>query len=204
MTAARRCGISHGAFGTGSSRKRRDRLPGVSAGCEAGQIPGVEAGPVSVAQFHVCMANFRAVYTNILQRWRHGPAPARAQRAHADHEAISEAEPGRRFPRAIEDQQLLLDENGLGHHGSGAAGAGEPRDRRQQMEKQDGQIADDPHRNKLAKSTNAKKFGIRHAQGGATQPCGMQRRPNAVGLSPRAARPSQRSVAHQSTRRLMA
>jgi hypothetical protein len=48
------------------------------------------------------------------------------------------------FPRAIEDQQLLLDENGLGHHGSGAAGAGEPGDRRQQMEKQDGQIAHGP------------------------------------------------------------
>jgi hypothetical protein len=31
-------------------------------------------------------------------------------------------------------------------------GAGEPGDRRQQMEKQDGQIAHGPHRNKLAKS----------------------------------------------------
>jgi hypothetical protein len=49
-------------------------------------------------------------------------------------------------------QQLLLDENGLGHHGSGAAGAGKPGDRRQYMEKQDGQIAHGPHRNKLAKS----------------------------------------------------
>jgi hypothetical protein len=47
---------------------------------------------------------------------------------------------------------LVLDENGLGHHGSGAAGSGEPGDRRQQMEKQDGQIAHGPHRNKLAKS----------------------------------------------------
>jgi hypothetical protein len=33
-----------------------------------------------------------------------------------------------------------------------AAGAGEAGDRRQQMEKQDGQIAHSPHRNKLAKS----------------------------------------------------
>jgi hypothetical protein len=65
---------------------------------------------------------------------------------------FSEAEVGGPFPRAIEDQQLLLDENGLGHHGSGAARAGEPGDRRQQMEKQDGQIAHGPHRNKLAKS----------------------------------------------------
>jgi hypothetical protein len=36
---------------------------------------------------------------------------------------------------------LLLDENGLSHHRPGAAGSGEPGDRRQQMEKQDGQIA---------------------------------------------------------------
>src|SRR6059036_3858730 len=31
-------------------------------------------------------------------------------------------------------------------------------------------------------------------EGGATQPDGMQRRPNAVGLSPRAARPASRTV----------
>jgi hypothetical protein len=54
------------------------------------------------------------------------------------------------FPRAIEDQQLLFDEHGLGHHGSGAARAGEPGDRRQQMDKQCGQIAHGL-RNKLAK-----------------------------------------------------
>ena len=80
------------------------------------------------------------------------PARAHEQRAHAGDEAFSEAEVGGPFPRAIEDQQLLLDENGLGHHGSGAAGAGERGDRRQQIEKQDGQIAHGPHRNKLAKS----------------------------------------------------
>ena len=57
---------------------------------------------------------------------------------------------GERFPRAIEDQQLLLDENGLGHHGPGTAGAGEPGDRRHQMKKQDGQVAHGPHRNRLA------------------------------------------------------
>jgi hypothetical protein len=34
-------------------------------------------------------------------------------------------------PRAIEDQQLLLDENGFGYHGPGTTGAGEPGDRRQ-------------------------------------------------------------------------
>ena len=47
---------------------------------------------------------------------------------------------------------MLLDENGLGHHGSGAARAGEQGDRRQQMEKQDSQIAHAPHRNKPPES----------------------------------------------------
>jgi hypothetical protein len=39
---------------------------------------------------------------------------------------------------------LLLNENGLGHHGTGPAGTGEPGDSRQQMENQDGQIAHGP------------------------------------------------------------
>ena len=89
------------------------------------------------------------------------PARADEQRAHAGDEAISEAEVGGPFPRAIEDQQLLLDENGLGHHGSGAAGAG---DRQQQMEKQDGQIAHGPHGNKLAKSQKCPGIWNSHSQ----------------------------------------
>ena len=75
---------------------------------------------------------------------RPGEPRAHEQRAHAGDEAFSEAEVGGPFPRAIEDQQLLLDKNGLCHRGSGAARAGEPGDRRQQMEKQDGQIAYGP------------------------------------------------------------
>jgi hypothetical protein len=63
------------------------------------------------------------------------PARAHEQRTHAGDHPISETEVGGTFPRAIEDQQLLLDENRLGHHGPGTAGAGEPGDRRQQMEK---------------------------------------------------------------------
>jgi hypothetical protein len=35
----------------------------------------------------------------------------------------------------------VLDEHGFGHHSAGAAGPGEPGNRRQQMQKQDGQIA---------------------------------------------------------------
>jgi len=47
--------------------------------------------------------------------------PSRAQAACTRRdEALSEAEVGGPFPRAIEDQQLRLDENGLGHHGPGA------------------------------------------------------------------------------------
>ena len=57
----------------------------------------------------------------------------------------------------------MLDEHGFGHHGTGAAGTGEPGDGRQQMQKQDGQIA---HRTILARSRHAemlRNFGIRHA-----------------------------------------
>jgi hypothetical protein len=47
---------------------------------------------------------------------------------------------------------LLLDEYGLDRHPPGAAGSDEPGDRRQQMEKQDSQIAHAPHRNKPPES----------------------------------------------------
>jgi hypothetical protein len=60
--------------------------------------------------------------------------------------------------------QLLLDENGLGHHGSGAARAVEPGDRRQQMEKQDGQIAHGPILTSRRNPRNARTFGIRQQQ----------------------------------------
>jgi hypothetical protein len=58
----------------------------------------------------------------------------------------------------------VLDEDGFGNHSTGAAGTGEPGDCRQQMQKQDGQIA---HRTILARSRHAQEmlthFGIRHA-----------------------------------------
>ena len=91
------------------------------------------------------------------------PARAHEQRTHAGDDAISEAEIGRTFPGAIEDQQLVLDEHGFGHHGTGAAGTGEPGDRRQQMQKQDGQIA---HRPIVASSRNP-----RNAHGFRNSPC---------------------------------
>ena len=69
---------------------------------------------------------------------------------------------GRPFSRTIEDQQLVLDEYGFGHDGTGAAGTGELGDCRQQMQKQDGQIA---HRTSYQDrdTKNAREFGIRHA-----------------------------------------
>ena len=58
----------------------------------------------------------------------------------------------------------MLDEHGFGHHGTRAAGTGESGDGRQQMQKQDGQIA---HRTILPRSRHAQEmltnFGIRHA-----------------------------------------
>ena len=80
------------------------------------------------------------------------PARAHEERARTGDHAISEAEVGGTSPGAIENQQLLFDEYGLGHQGTRAARPRESGDRRQQMEKQDGQIAHGPHRNKLAKS----------------------------------------------------
>jgi hypothetical protein len=55
-----------------------------------------------------------------------------------DREDCSSAR--RPFSRTIEDQ-LVLHEHGFGHHGTGAAGTGEAGDCRQQMQKQDDQIA---------------------------------------------------------------
>ena len=49
----------------------------------------------------------------------------------------------------------MLDEHGFGHHGTGAAGTGESGDGRQQMQKQDGQIA---HRTILARSRHPQEM----------------------------------------------
>src|SRR6266852_6108217 len=75
---------------------------------------------------------------------------------HAGDHAIGGAEVGRTFPGAIEDQQLLLDENGFGYDSTHAAGTGESGDGRQQMEKQDGQIA---HGTILTSSRNPRNVG---------------------------------------------
>jgi len=51
----------------------------------------------------------------------------------AGDQAISGTKIGRPFSPPIEDKQLVLDEHGFGHHGTGAAGTGESDDCRQQM-----------------------------------------------------------------------
>ena len=69
------------------------------------------------------------------------PARAHEERTQAGDNPIGGAEIGRPFSRTIEDQQLVLDEHRFGHDGTHAAGPGEPGECRQQMLKQDGQIA---------------------------------------------------------------
>jgi hypothetical protein len=59
--------------------------------------------------------------------------------------------------------QLVLDEHGFGHHGTGAAGTGPSGERRQQMQKKNGQIA---HRTILPTSQHRellRNSAIRHA-----------------------------------------
>ncbi len=73
-------------------------------------------------------------------------------------------QPSHAAGRRVENQQLLLDEDGLGHHGTRTAGTGDPDDSRQQMEKQDGEIAHGPIVTSWPNPGNAKEMGIRHAQ----------------------------------------
>ena len=92
------------------------------------------------------------------------PARADEDRTQTSDHAIRGTEIGRPFSRTIEDQQLVLDEHGFGHHRAGAAGTGESGNGRQQMQKQDGQIA---HRRMLSRPTRQRmlaNFGIRHEQ----------------------------------------
>jgi hypothetical protein len=69
------------------------------------------------------------------------PARAHDERTQAGDHPISEAEIGRPFPGPIEDQQLVLDEYGFGHHGTHTTGTHQSGDRCQQMQKKNGEIA---------------------------------------------------------------
>src|SRR5258708_1743777 len=63
------------------------------------------------------------------------------QRTDTGDYSISETEVGGTSPGAIENEQLLLDEYGLGHHGTRPAGTGEPGDGRQEVKDQHDQVA---------------------------------------------------------------
>jgi hypothetical protein len=63
------------------------------------------------------------------------------ERTHASDDAISEAEIGCTFPGTNEDQQLVLDEHGFGHHGTRRRDRRVGRDRRQEMKERDGHVA---------------------------------------------------------------
>ena len=107
-------------------------------------------GPFGPGFFGTLDENSRRYFRFVSARWRlksvegfrtiaNQPARMREEHTHAGDHAIGGAEVGTTFPGPIEDQQLLLDEHGFGRDSTHAAGTGESGDRRQQMEKQDGQ-----------------------------------------------------------------
>ena len=81
------------------------------------------------------------------------PARPHEQRTEARDHAVSEPQPWRTRPGAIEDQQLLLDEHGFGHDGTHAAGPGKPSDGRQHVQKKDGRARASHNQSKIAKSS---------------------------------------------------
>ena len=61
--------------------------------------------------------------------------------AQSCEETIGCPEPGRPLPGTIQDQELLLDENGLGDHGTDPSRAQESRKRNDDVDEKDDQIA---------------------------------------------------------------
>ncbi len=82
------------------------------------------------------------------------PARSHEKRTKARDHAIRHGELGGPFSGTIEDQQLVFDEYGFGHHGAHAARTRQSGDGRQQMENKDGEIA---HRTIVSRSRNPKK-----------------------------------------------
>ena|SRR5215831_18762045 len=85
-------------------------------------------------------------------RGPHQPARAHEQRANAGDHALAKPELRRTRPGAIEDQQLLLEEQRFGHDGTHPARTGEPSDGRHEVKNQDAQIAHRTIVNNRAKS----------------------------------------------------
>ena len=74
-------------------------------------------------------------------RGPHQSARAHEHRADADDHAITNPKARRTRSGAIEDQQLLLEQQRFGHNRTYPACTSEPGDGRRQMKNQDGQIA---------------------------------------------------------------
>ena len=69
------------------------------------------------------------------------PGRSHKQSAPAGDEAIRKAEIGSALARAIEDQELLFDEDGLGNYGTDAAGTRKSGGGREEMDEKDHEIA---------------------------------------------------------------
>jgi hypothetical protein len=93
------------------------------------------------------------------------PGRSHKQSAPAGDEAIRKAEIGSALARAIEDQQLMFDEDGLGNYGTDAARTRKSGDGREEMDEKDHEIA---HFRMVARSPKARgipgKLAIRHGQ----------------------------------------
>jgi hypothetical protein len=120
------------------------------------------------------------------------PARADETRTQTGDHAIRGTEIGRPSSRTTEDQQLVPDEHGFGHHRAGAAGTGESGHGHQPMEKQDGQIA---HRRILPRSRHrqrtltALKFAMDTIAAAALKPIAgtwrpWRRRANVAAIAP--------------------
>ena len=83
---------------------------------------------------------------------------AHEQRTHAGQDPVRRAEVRRPVPRAIENQQLLLDQERFGDDRPQTAGAHQPRQGGDQVDEQDEQVA---HRNILATTPRITKLDTR-------------------------------------------
>jgi len=77
-----------------------------------------------------------------LERDRQATAPLRPnpKRTESSDQAIQDAEIRRTPPRAIENQQLMFDENGFRDHGAQPAWLNDTQDRGHDMDKEQNQI----------------------------------------------------------------
>ena len=91
------------------------------------------------------------------------PGRPHKQSAPTGDDAIRQAKIGSALARAIEDQQLMFDENGLGNYGTDAAGARKSGDGREEMDEKGSRDRAFPHRSKKPKTRGIPgQLAIRH------------------------------------------